>query len=174
MTVAARIGIGLLLLPVALAAIARQPAPGCKVDPFPRSRKGETVLVKMHVVSDGTACAMSPQVGSGKAESLSILAQPKNGQLVSDGNTVRYTATPGFSGATASWWSGSAVPPVCASRRRASAAKSKSRCDRSPNAGPGSGRTTGLDVSNDRSIDCSFLSDRSPSPAVPGFGLRSP
>ena len=98
MTVAARIGIGLLLLPVALAAIARQPAPGCKVDPFPRSRKGETVLVKMHVVSDGTACAMSPQVGSGKAESLSILAQPKNGQLVSDGNTVRYTATPGFSG----------------------------------------------------------------------------
>lgn len=90
---------GLLLLPVSLAAVAQQPAPGCRVDPFPRARKGETVLVKMHVVSDGIACPLSPHVGSGKAESVSILAQPKNGKLVIDGDTVRYTPAPGFAGA---------------------------------------------------------------------------
>src|SRR5580704_13920026 len=49
---------GLLLLAFAVAASAQQPA--CKVDPFPRARKGETVLVKMHVLNNGTACSISP------------------------------------------------------------------------------------------------------------------
>jgi hypothetical protein len=88
---------GLLLLAFAVAASAQQPA--CKVDPFPRARKGETVLVKMHVLNNGTACSISPHVGNGKAQSITILARPKSGLLVIDGDAVRYTPTPGFSGA---------------------------------------------------------------------------
>jgi hypothetical protein len=75
-----------------------QAPPGCKVDPMGNARRGETIAAKMHVVNDGTSCVLSPRVGAGRAESISVIEQPSHGQLQIEAGAVRYTASLGYIG----------------------------------------------------------------------------
>jgi len=62
------------------------------------ARRGETIAAKMHTVNDGPPCALSPRVGGGRAESISILEQPSHGRLQVEAGAVRYTPISGYVG----------------------------------------------------------------------------
>lgn len=98
MLIAARPGIAVVMLSLSIAAAGQQSPSACKLDPTPHAARGETIAVKMHLVNDGASCGLSPRVGASKADSISVVEAPQNGQVVIDGPAVRYTPTSGFSG----------------------------------------------------------------------------
>jgi hypothetical protein len=86
----------MFLLPGAVAA--QTASPTCKIDPMGTARRGETIAVHMHMANDGSFCALSPRVGGGKADSITIVEQPKNGRVEVGGTAIQYTPAPGFEG----------------------------------------------------------------------------
>ena len=93
---ATAISCGLLAL-IANATWAQGPS-SCKIDPMGNARRGETIVARMHVVSDGASCLLSPRVGAGRAESISVIERPAHGELKTQPGQVLYTAAPGYVG----------------------------------------------------------------------------
>jgi hypothetical protein len=91
-------GIGLALFQFSWASAAEPALAGCTIERVPRGKHGETVVVVMHVTSDGSSCTLTPRVGKGEAESISIIEPPKNGKVAIALPSAVYTPTLGFAG----------------------------------------------------------------------------
>jgi hypothetical protein len=91
-------GIWLALLQLSLVSAAEPARADCTVERIPRARHGETVVVVMHVTSDGSSCTLTPRAGKGQTGSISIIEPPKNGKVALALPSAVYTPTPGFAG----------------------------------------------------------------------------
>ncbi len=86
------------LLQLALVSAAQDALADCQVEHIPKAKHGETVTVALHVTSDGSSCTLTPRVGAGQAQSISVIERPRNGSLKIARPSAVYTPKRGFAG----------------------------------------------------------------------------
>jgi hypothetical protein len=87
-----------LLLALSLSTWAPYALAGCTIDTIPHAKRGDTITITMHVTNDGSICRLTPRVGNGQAQSVSIVEPPKSGRVEISLPSAIYWPAPGFEG----------------------------------------------------------------------------